>query len=317
VGENARFVSVAAAGDRLVYSQRIEDMDLWRMEGPGAAERDLPTKFPASSTRNEGWPQYSPDGTKVAFFSFRSGKPQIWISDGDGTNATRVTPQDEIALWPRWSPSGGRIAFVLPSLGSFSAQGSFNADIYLVDTKGGIPRNLTSDGFTNSFPNWSPDERWIYYSSTRTGDWQVWKIRTEGGQPKQVTKNGGHISFAADDGRNLYYSKHAPEEGIWSVPVDGGEETHLVAKPLHLGQWCLWRRNLVYVTLDDDKGPVVEAFHLTTRETTEAGPLGPQAQDPTDVQWTWFGLTVSPDGQWILYTEARLASDLMLVENFR
>lgn len=155
------------------------------MNGPSAAERGTPQKFAAYSTRNEGLPEYSPDGTKVVFHSDRGGPINIWVCDSDGANAIQLT-HEKTPNWahvPRWSPNGDNIVLIL-----IDERGVH--DIHVVGSRGGFPRRLTKDEFVDNAPSWSPDGHWVYFLSNRSGDFQIWKIPAEGDQPIRVTRNG-------------------------------------------------------------------------------------------------------------------------------
>jgi Tol biopolymer transport system component/predicted Ser/Thr protein kinase len=298
-GENARQISISAA-DGIAFTQWLEDENIWRVGGPTAGERGPPSELIAS-TRADYLPQYSPDGTEIAFGSGRSGKWNIWVCDREGEGAYQLTHED-LAATPRWSPTGDRIAFHV----YFEKK---RADVHVVDLKGAFPRNVTSAPSVDGAPSWSADERWIYFNSSRTGRWELFKIPTDGGETIQLTKMGGMRPFEGPNKQYIYYGTD-PLEGIWRIPVDGGEERPIVKRPVHPLNWCLWRQNIVYIIQEGKKGPSIEMFDLTTGETTDLASLGPHTQ-------TSVGLTVSPDGQWILYTQVDVESDIMLVENFR
>ncbi len=77
------------------------------------------------------------------------------------------------------------------------------ADIFVIDTQGGAPCNLTSEPSSEVVPSWSRDGRWIYSASNRTGSGQVWKMPSTGGPAVQVTHQGGFAAFEPPDGRFL------------------------------------------------------------------------------------------------------------------
>jgi Tol biopolymer transport system component len=52
-------------------------------------------------------------------------------------------------------------------------------------------------------PSWSHDGKWIYFSSSRTGAVEIWKIPAAGGEPIQVTRDGGYVAFESLDGKTL------------------------------------------------------------------------------------------------------------------
>ncbi len=143
-GEGAQNVSIAHNGNRLVFSQKIEEVNIWRLNGPESSAPGPPTKL-ISSTRRDYQPQHSPDGSRIAFFSDRTGRGSIWICASDGSNPIELT-QEEQAIWPSWSPSGRMIAFNAWDI----ERGS--ADVYVIDAEGGFPRNLTDNEFNDGGP---------------------------------------------------------------------------------------------------------------------------------------------------------------------
>jgi hypothetical protein len=98
---------------------------------------------------------------------------------------------------------------------------------------------------------------------------------------------------------------------IWKVPAEGGDEALVLDKRPHWMSWTLWRESIVYVNPEGATGPTIEQFDLRNGTVTEVVALGRETQPG-------IGLSVSPDGQWIVYSRDDLAgSDLMLIEGFR
>ena len=100
----------------------------------------------------------------------------------------------------------------------------------------------------DAVPSWSGDGRWIYFASDRARGLQVWKAPADGGPAIQVTRNGGFAAFESPDGRRLYYTKY-DAAGIWTVPVDGGDErlVHDLPPTGYWGYWDIGRRGLYFV----------------------------------------------------------------------
>ena len=121
---------------------------------------------------------------------------------------------------PRWSPDGTKIAF--------DARGSDLADIFVIGVDGGPLSRLTSESSDDVRPSWSKDGRWIYFRSDRSRMDQIWKVPSTGGAPVQVTRNGAYDALESPDGKLLYFVKSGRRPGLWSVPVDGGEETSVL-----------------------------------------------------------------------------------------
>jgi sugar lactone lactonase YvrE len=129
---------------------------------------------------------------------------------------------------------------------------------------------------------------------------------TPGGPPVQVTKNGGVFAAESADGRFLYCSEfEAP--GIWRMPLNGGEEIHILDQPAGR-DWYNWAlaRNGIYF-FDPSSG--IKFFDFAT---------GKKISIPTADKSGSVGLAVSPDGRSILYVQDELAeSSIMWVKNFR
>jgi eukaryotic-like serine/threonine-protein kinase len=265
VGQNAQALSVARHGHRLVYQQSFDDPNIWRIAGPGPAWQPMskkvsvPTKF-IESTKTERDPQFSPDGKKVAFASNRSGNAEVWVCDSNGSNSAQITSLG--APWvgcPRWSPDSRQIAFDSTKEGSW--------DIYTVSAEGGPSHRLIAESSHDSRPSWSRNGRWIYFCSDRTGDWQVWKVPSEGGKAVQVTSQGGREAFESNDGQWLYYTNAPPIQGIWRVPVAGGEERQVLDHGLQ-GFWVVLDSGICLGALDHESIPILEFFSLTTGRST-------------------------------------------------
>ena len=191
-GENAMHPSISRQGNRLAYVRLSYDTNIWRIEVPGSTGRATsPTKF-IFSTQQDSGPQYSPDGKHIAFESDRSGSPEIWLCDSEGSNPLQLTDfGGPMTGAPRWSPDSRQIVF--------DSRSDNHSDIYAISAEAGMPRRLTTETSDDVVPRWSRDGRWIYFASNRSGDWQVWKLPAEGSQAVQVTKQGGFAAFESPD----------------------------------------------------------------------------------------------------------------------
>jgi len=298
---NGHHPSISRDGHRLAFARSISDYNIWRVAGPAATgKRVEPTKL-ISSTHSDHEPQFSPDGKRIAFGSTRSGSYEVWVCDSEGLNPVQLTSFGGPAVGsPRWSPDGRWIAFDSTREGQ--------RDIYAVSAEGGGARRLTTEPSQDVRPSWSKDGRWIYFGSNRSGDWQVWKMPAEGGAAVQVTKKGGREAFGASDGKFLYYTKFGTD-GIWRVSIEGGEETKVLDQGRQ-NYWALCSEGLCFYRQAAAGAPVIRLYSFATGRLTDIAEL-PKARG-------YQHLAVSPDGEWILYSQLdRVDSDLMLVENFR
>ena len=315
---DAMDVSVSRDGHRLAYTQQTSNWDIWRVGLRGSAT-GASTRF-IVSTRFDGNAQFSPDGQRVVFTSARSGGFEIWSADSQGQELLRLTSLGSVGSTgsPRWSPDGRSVAF------DFLAEGDTGADVYVVDASGGPPRRVTRSPTPDVRPSWSRDGRFIYFGSHRSGEWQVWKVPAAGGEPgaaRQVTQGGGYASIESRDGERLYFSRRRsvpedPDNAIWEVPVDGGEEK-VVIDPLRSSDtnWDVTDDGIYYVDRHESSTPrehwVINFFDFASRRVREVTALQhpPRLDGPA--------LSVSPDGRSILISQQPPEADLMLVEDFR
>jgi TolB protein len=131
-------------------------------------------------------PTFSPDGRRVAFTSGRSGHPEVYISDADGTNAELLTPykfgDQSYRSDPDWSPDGRTVAFQAQLAGRFQ--------VMTIGLRDRSIRQHTNEG-SNEQPSWAPDSRHLVFTSTRSGTRQLWVLDTETGRTRQLTHSGG------------------------------------------------------------------------------------------------------------------------------
>ncbi len=166
-------------------------------------------------------------------------------------------------------------------------------------------KTLTTNPAHDDTPSWSRDGKWIYFSSDRSDDSQVWKMPAVGGETTQVTRQGGSLAFESFDGQWLYYGK---ANGLWRMPRNGGEETRVLES---VDNWVfvIAKEGIYFVPKPDPLGRhAIQFFDFETKKIRSIASIETPASD----------LSLSPDGRWILYPQNdQQGSDLMLVENFR
>lgn len=315
-GNGAMDISIARYGGRLVFEQQIKDQNFWRVAGPGAAAFTEPSKLIAS-TWDDLSPEYSPDGTMLAFMSARSGSLEVWVADADGSQSRQLTNWG-FAEFPNWSPDGKQIAF---STGTFEdarsdqsgpGQGFKINEAFIVDASGGIPRMVTEDRHGAKNPSWSMDGRWIYFESNQEDcGFELWKRNVDTGEERQLARCAAGPLEGPD--RRVYFID-VENESIGSVTVDGDDLRTELDSPGGCGfyyqGWTFWERNLVYIDCEDH---IIKAMDLDTREIRELARVYRDDQVSPSLD-----LDVSPDGKWMTYTRLdRAGSDLMLVEPFQ
>jgi serine/threonine protein kinase len=288
---------------RLVYVRSIFETDIWRVETPGSgAPANSPPVVAIASTRVDANPQLSPDGCHVAFESVRSGTWEIWISDLDGSNSVQLTSLGAgVTGTPRWSPDGQFIAF------DTNLNGHFN--IHVIPAAGGKSRRITSGTANEHHPSFSRDRRSIYFASNRSGEYQIWKAAVSGGEPVQVTYDGGQVAFESMDGKWLYYTQTVgPAPAVlWRIPTTGGQPIKVLDGVIERAFTAV-EEGIYYIDRPMSEARLGYLEFATGNVRIVSPALG----------HVMAGLTASSDGRTILYTKLNtLGDDLMLVENFR
>jgi TolB protein len=168
-------------GSKIAYS---ENGDIFVSNPDGSSAINL-THSPAIDVS----PTWSPDGRLIAFVSNRSGVPQIYVMNSDGSNVRRIT-LGAYDTDPSWSPNFGinRIVFV-------RVEGS-EANIFTISPDGTDEHRLTRGVRRNENPSWSPDGHYITFSSTRSGAKNIYVMYLNGENQRPLTKDGGK-SFPA------------------------------------------------------------------------------------------------------------------------
>jgi alpha-tubulin suppressor-like RCC1 family protein/sugar lactone lactonase YvrE len=160
----------------------------------------------------DGQPSWSPDGSRLTFYSNRDGHSEIYAMMADGSAQTRVT---NTASWvanvsPSWSPDGTKIAF------------SSDGHIYVMNADGSGRTQLSSGTSYDNSPSWSPDGSKIAFSSGG----HIYVMNADGSAPTGLTDNpswDGEPSWAPD-GRRIAFSR---DGHIYVVSADGSAQTQL------------------------------------------------------------------------------------------
>ena len=193
--------SYSVAGARLVYTSLRNNGDLYRTDLPLGADGS-PVPY-LSSTRQEAGPAISPDGGQVAFTSGRSGWPEVWVCRSDQSGCHQVSRMNgSMTGFSSWSPDGRWIAF--------SSNGPSKGGIYIVRPDGSGLREVAAHPAEDIAPCWSADGASIYFTSNRSGRYQIWRVAAASGEVEAITDHG-HRPIASRDGRWLFYAREYAE----------------------------------------------------------------------------------------------------------
>jgi Tol biopolymer transport system component len=297
-GASVTGVAVSAAAGLLVYETEQADSNIWRLNTETGEDEQL-----VASTYQDREPAYSHDGSRIAFLSSRTGEEQVWVANADGTGAFPVTAFDSGPLAaPSWSADEKRIVFARATGGRSEI---WSADVEMRSTE----RLLAEDGSLN-YPVLSADGRWLYFASDREGQSRIWKMPAAGGEAAPVSNDHGMYAALSPDGRSLYYAAHGGDGLVRRLDLESGRDA-AVSPPLAFGAGlAAGKDGLYWMPLRQPGEPIDIRFR-----PYEGGEERLLARVPKLIQ---PGLSVSPDGRWVLYTQMdQFGSDLNLVEDFR
>lgn len=148
-------------------------------------------------------PDVSPDGSSVAAAIAEAGARHLAVWAMDGKTPPRIVGARgrwDVAASPAWSPDGAVIVYVLSRPGS-------GRELRVHDVRSGTERTLTTDAAIEATPRFSPDGRWVLFSSDRTGIYNVYAHELATGTTFQVTNvvGGAFAPVVSPDGRTLVF----------------------------------------------------------------------------------------------------------------
>ena len=298
---NAHVPTVSPKGDKLAYSSVSVSSNIWRRDllHPGSPAVEL---IPSSRAQFDA--QYSPDGKRIAFASIRSGRQGVWISSDDGSNLVQISNPNYASGSPQWSPDGSRIAFdSLPR---------DRWEIYVADVAEGKPRKLITNISGVIRPHWSRDGKWIYFTSNEPGRMGVYRCPSSGGDAvaliPSISLDRPQESF---DGKTVYFASHEDNSTLKKTALSGqpGTESEVDGLPRvrDSSLWALSPDGIYFVPAEAPRS--LRYYDFASKQ------IRPIFELDNDF---YSGLSVSPDGRWILYSqESDVNSDIMLVDHFR
>lgn len=143
----------------------------------------------------------APDGSKVAMILSRSGSPEVWVCNPNGSGLKQLTFLPQGAATPCWSPDGKWICF--------AAQIHGRRMLAKVPADGGKVQRLPTVGVVNpTDPSWSPDGRWIAFTSLM-GEFNICVIPAGGGDATILAR--GEDPSWAPNSRTLIFTQRTPD----------------------------------------------------------------------------------------------------------
>jgi Tol biopolymer transport system component len=187
----ARYPAWSPDGGRLAVAARRDSGQPWRLAIVDLASGAVTIPQAPASVGGVAWAP----GRFVAFAAPPAAdQPQdIFVLDADGA-ARNITDTPEVEEdLPAWSHEGRKLAFAASPWTNNATEAEAIANlaqrqIFATNADGSGRTQLTSGPGPHTNPAWSPDGAWIaYVARENSADWQVWAMRSDGGEPRQIT----------------------------------------------------------------------------------------------------------------------------------
>ncbi|WP_434985706.1 Tol-Pal system beta propeller repeat protein TolB [Vreelandella zhaodongensis] len=180
------YVTARGLGDNMQFGLYVADAD-------GRNSREVLTSDQPIMS-----PAWSPDGSKLAYVSFETERPAIYIQDVSTGQRVQATSFQGINGAPAWSPDGRRIAMSLSKDGQ--------PEIYILDIANRSVERITQNSSIDTEPAWAPDGRSLLFTSDRSGGPQIYEYSLTNGETKRVTYTGNYNARGrySPDGEQIF-----------------------------------------------------------------------------------------------------------------
>ena len=236
------------------------------------------------------------------FVSTRSGLPQLYSMNEDGSGQVALGEGGGNQLFPAWSPDGATVVYVLVSQGTAGP----NLDLHVVSAEG--DRSLTSDGQLDGSPAWSPDGNLIAFESAATDLPRIAVMDSAGGEVTFLTLDGAAAFQPAwsPDGFRIAFALRDPgcegdvfecPQHLWVMDTDGSNAEQLTFGKAHDGE-PEWSPDGAFIAYSSnaDGGD----FDLWVMPASGGDAKRLTSAEGLDVNAAW-----SPDGTRIAFTSTR------------
>jgi len=238
---------LSASGKSIVYSSQTADVDIWQGDltpnNPITMAENSMIKLAINSSRIDSQPVYSPDGRSLLFLSSRNGEMQLWLQTQDGISSIESLPSNIRIDKYTWHPDGIKTVIA-----------SSDKQLYLLNTQTQITSLIELKEHNAAFPSFSSDGTRLYFTSDKSGDWQVWSYNFLDKSIVQITRKGGYQvnadSTDKGDGK-LYFTKYR-QKGIWQLDIKSQLETRVVDNINRSSNFELCSGSLYYLVEADN-----------------------------------------------------------------
>ena len=222
--------------NKLIFETWKEHYSIWNY-----TVREQTTNFSGRliDGLNSTWqPAIHEPGGKIAFISNQSGSPEIWVRNSEGETARQITDlKFEYVRNIAWSPAGTHLLMEVNIDG--------NDDIYMVNMATSKSSPFIQTPYEEKYPTWSGDGQHVYYSSNKSGQFEIWKRKVDLHNDIQITKAGGLKAIEYEG--SLYFVK-SRDWGIWKLTDDGAQRLIEKFSPNDVSNWDITDNKIYYIS---------------------------------------------------------------------
>ncbi|HIE57146.1 MAG TPA: hypothetical protein EYP88_02790 [Anaerolineales bacterium] len=243
---------------------------------------------------------------QIAFASDRTGIPQIWVINSDGSNLRMITNAQQGACQPSWSPDGSQLVFISPC-DSFKEVYT-SASLFIINADGTEMTPLPTIGGGDYDPDWSPDGKSIVFTSLREGGRpQIFLMDIATGAVERLSNSERwdlQPSWSADGEQIIFISTRQGPYQVWIMNADGSDPQRFSlsgGKKNTYPVLCPREQSLVFTQSENNSIPRLYLARYPDGAASEARiwksagiPMRNAAYSPDSL---WLALESWPDGK--------------------
>jgi TolB protein len=289
-------------------SNRLGNWTVWVMNPDGSDKKQV-----TSESYVSGWPSWSPDGSRIAYWSYDSERSDIWVIhlvNGSRTNLTCDAGYEGIV---KWSPSNDLVAYSSNKTGVWHVR--------VVNASSGEQWAVTEHEFDHFLTDWRPDGEAILYWGMDT---QTWEVTIRGSVQRQITHGGGfEISgvYSPDMTQIAYLHFSNERYRLWLMDRDGSNQTWVALEAgtegdrthsfhPHLNLILFWGYTVVPYREPEERDRIQADIYVVNFDGGNVSQLTTLGSEDMFPSW-------SPDGTSILFESDRRGNVDLFVLPYR
>ena len=303
--------AVSPDGSRVLYTEHSRTFDI-----ASVSVEDGSTSILVGAGHEEHKPAWAARQAKLTWVSDRSGSPEIWMRNVDGSDRPVITAQDFAAgttdsfTNPALSPEGDRIIY-----GRIDSAGVIQ--LWISSLAGGSPARLTNNPSSIAeFPsNWSPDGKEYVYLQRSNGKDDLATVKTSGNATPTVLKANVNWFLLPDWSPTGEWITYHDDRGAELISPDGKTGKSIGNVSTAYLAFSKDGKRLYGIGFEGNKAPLIEV-DLATLKTKVIKELGEEWQ-PRDDLLPAIRLSLAPDGKSLVYAVSKTQENIWMLQGYR